>query len=186
MRPGAGQDPHLGACLPAVTGGFMPGEMALHGPLAPGQGLPEATGGDARCLGPRPECCLQGPSHQEEQAPAPLSFASPVPAASASPSLCWGPIGPQPPTSPTRHLHLKAPATPPATLHHTPAPQHRPRQMDGGQTTLLTGRPTPARGMPSSSPNQLAPEATLNPLPSKRLLLLHPAGPAAASVLRHL
>lgn len=87
----------------------MPGEMALRGPLAPGQGLPEATGGRCQAPGPASRVLLTGTQAAGRSRPWPLSALPPWCLRPQLPRLCAGvPSGQD-------HLH-----PPPATYTSRP------------------------------------------------------------------
>ena len=96
---GASQDPHLGACPPAVQGASCLVRWRYTDPQRRDGACPRPCGRRQRGPDPRPECCSQDPGHREERAPAPLSSASLVPAASA-----WSQVSAAVPSG-QDHLH---------------------------------------------------------------------------------
>ena len=138
MRRGASQDPHLGACLPAVQGASCLVRWRYTDPQRQDRACPRPCGRCQRGLDPHPECCSQDPGHREEWALAPLSSASLVPAASA-----W--------SQPTLRLLPPHPshARPPAQPSRTPAD---PDRRTGVRTRFLAACPTVSKGHDPPAP----------------------------------
>ena len=156
---GASQDPHLGACPPAVQGASCLVRWRYTDPQRRDGACPRPCGRRQRGPDPRPECCSQDPGHREERAPAPLSSASLVPAASAWSQVSAAvPSGqdhlhPPPGTYTSRPLPLLPPhpshARPPAQPSQTPTD---PDRQTGVRLRFLAARSTVSKGHAPPAP----------------------------------